>query len=278
MPRDCADGGEDADVAADVEVAVQRAVVDPRLRVGAGQRALAVPVADHAVRHAELQVEHLDLEHVARQRPGHRHRSGDDVRAGPSCTARAAIATASRRTLEDGTPKPPKYARGSWPWSSRTPSWDSASTVTTDPDAHLRDRRGVAVGQPSPERGLDGRRDVAGRAPGPVPGCRTRSGADARGPRRRPAPAAATPLPSSAPRRGDACGGAQQRAAADALLEQRGGGCALVLVHRCPSVGDDGSAPEVRDATVSPPCPLRVERVATASSTRVDNQACVNHG
>ena len=88
---------------------VEGRVVDPRLRVGARQRAPAVPVADDAVRHPQLQVEHLDPEHVAGLRAGHRHRTGDDVRTGPVVRPRRPRSPRRRgSTLVAGTPKPLK--------------------------------------------------------------------------------------------------------------------------------------------------------------------------
>jgi hypothetical protein len=46
----------------------------------------------------------------------------------------AAIAIASRSTLRLGTSKEPKNLAGSRPWSSRMPSCETVSIVTTPPE------------------------------------------------------------------------------------------------------------------------------------------------
>ena len=53
---------------------------------------------------------------------------------GPSCAEVAATAIASVSTLRSGTPYDSKNWRGSWPWSSSTPSWEMVSRVTTSPE------------------------------------------------------------------------------------------------------------------------------------------------
>ena len=56
-------------------------VVILRVPAASGQRALAVPAGDHAIRHPRHHRQHIDLQHIARLSPLDRHRAGNDMRA-----------------------------------------------------------------------------------------------------------------------------------------------------------------------------------------------------
>ena len=77
--------------------------------------------------------------------------TGPVITCGPSFAkscwmSDAAIAIASRSTLRRGTPWAPKNATGSRPWSSRMPSCETVSKVTTPPEGTVATGFVVALG------------------------------------------------------------------------------------------------------------------------------------
>src|SRR3954469_14754771 len=73
-----------------------------------------------------------------------------------SCgSSEPAIVRASRMTCDSPTPLPRKYATGSRPWSSRMPSCETVSKVTSEPDATVRIGRASRFGR-KPHRTVSG--------------------------------------------------------------------------------------------------------------------------